>query len=172
MNWSQTVQVLSPRISATETADSRLEFESAVMPCYAGLVRRLTLILGDPDDARDAAQEAYLRAFRAWPKFDGVDVRAWLYTIGIRLAFNDLRSRRRWLRAVARVQPKAWPDPFDPDLAAALASLDPRTRSALLLTLVDGYTQGEAAGILGVPVGTVSSWIARGRRRLRESLEI
>jgi RNA polymerase sigma-70 factor (ECF subfamily) len=128
------------------------------------------LVLGDTDEAQDIAQDAYLQAFRAWGRFDGSDVRAWLYTIALRLAFNQIRRRRRWLVAIRRVDPKPWRDPADPDLWAALQDLDPRMRSALLLNVVDGYTQVEIAEMLSVPVGTVSSWIARGRTRLREAL--
>jgi RNA polymerase sigma-70 factor (ECF subfamily) len=145
-------------------------FEPAVAPLYAGLVRRLVLVLGDADEAQDIAQDAYLQAFRAWGRFDGSDVRAWLYTIALRLAFNQMRQRRRWLAAIRRVDPKPWRDAADPDLWAALQDLDPRTRSALLLNVVDGYTQVEIAEMLSVPVGTVSSWISRGRTRLREAL--
>jgi RNA polymerase sigma-70 factor (ECF subfamily) len=141
------------------------------MPHYAGVVKRLTLVLGSVEDARDVAQEAYLRAYRSWSRFDGADVRAWLYTIALRLAFNELRSRRRWLSALRRLEPKRWIDPADPDLSAALAGLDGRSRAALLLTIVDGYTQAEAAAILGVPVGTLSSWLTRGRERLRQVLD-
>jgi RNA polymerase sigma-70 factor, ECF subfamily len=128
------------------------------------------MVLGDADEAQDVAQDAYLQAFRAWDRFDGADVRAWLYTIALRLAFNQLRRRRRWLAAIVQLRPKPWRDPVDPDLWAALQDLDPRTRGALLLNVVDGYTQPEIAEMLGVPVGTVSSWIGRGRARLRDAL--
>ncbi|MGZ6272982.1 MAG: RNA polymerase sigma factor [Candidatus Limnocylindrales bacterium] len=147
------------------------EFEPAVAPLYAALVRRLTVVLGDADEAADVAQDAYLQAFRAWSRFDGSDVRAWLYTIALRLAFNQLRRRKRWLAAIRRIEPKPWHDPVDPDLWAALAVLDPRMRGALLLNVVDGYTQTEIGEMLGVPAGTVSSWIARGRASLREALK-
>jgi len=147
-----------------------ISFEPAVAPLYAGLVRRLVVVLGDADEAQDVAQDAYLQAFRAWERFDGSDVRAWLYTIALRLAFNQLRRRRRWLAAIRRIEPKPWHDPVDPDLWAALEDLDPQSRSALLLNVVDGYTQTEIAEMLSVPVGTVSSWISRGRARLREVL--
>ena len=146
-------------------------FETAVRPHYANLIRRLVLVLGDERDAEDIAQEAYLKAFRSWDRFDGSDVRAWLYTIALRLAFNQLRGRRRWLAAIGRVEPKPWHDTSDPDLWAALATLDPRTRTALLLNLVDGYTQAEIASMLTVPEGTVASWISRGRATLRRTLE-
>ena len=145
-------------------------FEAAVRPHYANLVRRLVMVLGDERDAEDIAQDAYLKAFRAWSRFDETDVRAWLYTIALRLAFNHLRGRRRWLAVIRRVEPRPWADPPDPDLWAALRALDARTRSALLLNVVDGYTQAEIARMLSVPEGTVASWISRGRAALRREL--
>ena len=146
-------------------------FEAAVRPHYASLIRRLVLVLGDERDAEDVAQDAYLKAFRSWDRFDGTDVRAWLYTIALRLAFNHLRGRRRWLAAIGRIEHRPWADPADPDLAAALANLEPRTRAALLLNVVDGYTQAEIATMLGAPEGTVASWISRGRATLRRELD-
>jgi len=146
-------------------------FEAAVRPHYPNLVRRLVLVLGDERDAEDIAQDAYLKAFRSWDRFDGADVRAWLYTIALRLAFNHLRGRRRWLAAIGRVEPRPWTDMTDPDLWAALGTLDVRTRSALLLNIVDGYTQAEIARMLAVPEGTVASWISRGRAALRRELD-
>ena len=62
-------------------------------------------------------------------------------------------------------------DPADPDLWAAIGTLDARTRSALLLNVVDGYTQAEIARMLAVPEGTVTSWISRGRATLRQALD-
>ena len=158
----------SDRAAAAQDAEDA--FEEAVRPHYANLVRRLVLVLGDPHDAEDVAQDAYLKAYRSWDRFDGVDVRAWLYTIALRLAFNQLRGRRRWLAALDRIEPPTWSDPSDPDLAAALGTLDVRTRSALLLNVVDGYTQAEIARMLSVPEGTVASWISRGRAVLRREL--
>ena len=156
---------------AAASKDDPRAFETAVRPFYASLIRRLVLVLGDERDAEDVAQEAYLKAFRSWDRFDGADVRAWLYTIALRLAFNHLRGRRRWLAAVRRVEPRPWAGPSDPDLWAALAALEPRTRSAILLNVVDGYTQREIAGMLAVPEGTVASRISRGRAALRAALE-
>lgn len=167
---SRTLRSRSQPPATTVTAVESGAFESAVAPLYGGLVRRLVLVLGDTDEAQDIAQDAYLRAFRAWERFNGTDARAWLYTIALRLAFNQMRRRRRWLAAIRRIDPKPWRDPADPDLWAALEDLDPRTRSALLLNVVDGYSQVEIAEMLSVPVGTVSSWISRGRARLREAL--
>jgi RNA polymerase sigma-70 factor (ECF subfamily) len=145
-------------------------FEKATGPHYSALVRRLVLVLGNEHDAQDVAQDAYLKALRSWNRFDGTDVRAWLHTIALRLAFNHLRGRRRWLAAIRRIEPRVWEAPSDPDLWAALRSLDARTRTALLLNTVDGFTHAEIAQILSVPEGTVASWLSRGRARLRREL--
>jgi RNA polymerase sigma-70 factor (ECF subfamily) len=163
----------APAAHATGARDAEIAatFEQAVAPLYAGLVRRLVLVLGDAEEARDVAQDAYLQAWRAWDRFDGADVRAWLYTIALRLAFNQLRGRRRWLQALQRIEPRPWADPVDPDLWAALQALDAKTRTALLLHVLDGYTHAEIGAMFGVPVGTVASWLSRGRASLRKLLE-
>jgi RNA polymerase sigma-70 factor (ECF subfamily) len=59
----------------------------------------------------------------------------------------------------------------DPDLWDALGHLKPEHRAAVMLTIVDGYTQVEAAEILSVPPGTVASWVSRAKERLRVELE-
>src|SRR5918999_4285791 len=90
-------------------------FEAVVGPHYDGLVRRLAFIVGDAEEAKDLAQSAYLRAFEAWPRFDGTDPRAWLYTIGINLALRELRRRSRWRRRTDQVD-QEWALRVDPDL--------------------------------------------------------
>ncbi len=147
------------------------DFAAAVDRHYPGLVQRLTLVLHDGEEAKDVAQEAYLRAFQAWDRFDGTDARAWLHTIALRLAFNRLRRRRiwdRWLRGERR--DPTWVMPERLDLWRALAGLRPQARAALLLNVVDGYTQAEIGRMLGAPEGTVASWVAEAKRHLREAL--
>ena len=147
-------------------------FEVNVAPLYSALVRRLTMVLRDPDAAQDVAQEAYLRAFRAWDDFDGRDVAAWLHTIALRLAFNELRRRRRLGAILARRSAPEWVPSVEIDLWNALERLEPRQRAALLLNVIDGYTQAEIAQMLGVPPGTVASWLTRSKARLRRELEV
>jgi RNA polymerase sigma-70 factor, ECF subfamily len=156
--------------SVSSAAPDPAAFEAAVGPLYGSLLRRLVVVLGNLHDAEDVAQEAYLRAFRSWSSFDGTDLRGWLYTIALRLAFNQLRSRRRRLAVLTGFAPDHWDDQGDPDLAAALGGLDPKVRSAIVLNAVDGYTQAEIARMLEVPEGTVASWISRGRAALRRAL--
>jgi RNA polymerase sigma-70 factor (ECF subfamily) len=147
------------------------DFSARVDPLHAGLIRRLTLVLHDNEEAKDVAQEAYLRAWRAWPRFDGRDLRAWLHTIALRLAFNRLRRRR--LTAAFLPRPVADPDWVVPerlDLWRALMKLSAKQRAALLLTAIDGYTQAEAAEILGAPAGSVGRWVSQARSQLRDQL--
>jgi RNA polymerase sigma-70 factor, ECF subfamily len=149
------------------------DFVEMVDPHYAGLVQRLTLVLRDTEDARDVAQETYLRAWRAWDRFEGPDARGWLHTIGLRLAFNRRRSRQRGMALVPRAgvtEAPAWVPGERIDLWAALGELRPVERAALLLNVLDGYTQADIAEILGAPPGTVAGWIAAAKRRTREAL--
>ena len=152
----------------------RSSFESSMPGHYGPLIRRLVFVLGNEDDAKDIAQDAYLQAFRSWGRFDGSNPRGWLYTIAVRLAFNRLRARKRWHVPTRRIEPPAWDAPSDPDLWAALMTLDARPRAALVLNSRDGFTQAEVAHMMSVPEGTVSSWISRARRsqkRTGDSLE-
>lgn len=146
-------------------------FVSAVAEHHPALVRRLTAVLGDREAAQDIAQEAYLRAYRAWDRFDGADARAWLYTIGLRLAFNERQRRIRWSHLLRRQNATpAWVQPEDVALHEALRGLRAEHRAALLLNVVDGYTQAEIAAMLQVAPGTVASWIARAKSHLRGAL--
>jgi RNA polymerase sigma-70 factor (ECF subfamily) len=159
------------RIELSRVArESAQPFEVVMAPLYPGLVRRLVLVLGSREDAEDVAQDAYERAYRAWSKFDGRDPRAWLHTIALRLAFNQLERRRVLGRIIARSAAVEWTDDVDPDLLSALNSLEPRTRACLLLNCLDGYSVKEIAAILREPPGTVSSRLSRARATLRVAL--
>jgi RNA polymerase sigma-70 factor, ECF subfamily len=147
-------------------------FEDAVTLHYPGLVRRLTVVVGgDVEAGRDLAQEAYARAYKAWDRFDGTDVRAWLHTIGLRLAFNERDRRVRWRRLMGgSVESATWVAPEDRGLHEAMRGLRREHRAALLLTVVDGYTQAEVAAMLEVAPGTVASWVSRAKAQMREAL--
>jgi RNA polymerase sigma factor (sigma-70 family) len=148
------------------------DLESAFRRHQPWLVRRLTLVVGDPEEARDLAQLTFLRAHERWPlDMDDAGVARWLAVVGVRLAISEQRRRRRWgFRAVAESD-ASWALQTDPDLWRSIASLDRRTRAALVLTVLSGYTQDEVAAALGVPRGTVASWLSRARDRLRPLLE-
>jgi RNA polymerase sigma-70 factor, ECF subfamily len=148
-----------------------LEFdlETELVRAYPFLARRLTIVLRDADAAQDVAQAACARALERRSRFRGGDARAWLYTIGLRLALNELRRRRR-LEALRPQDEPTWAMRSEPDLWIALAQLEPQHRAALVLSTLDGYTHSEIARILGVRTGTVSSWLSRSKERLRTLL--
>ena len=131
------------------------------------LVRRLALIVRDVDEAEDLAQQTFLRAAERWPFPPEQDVARWLAVVGVRLAIDERRRRRRWGFLAIRETDQEWAISTDPDLWRALAGLDRRTRAALVMTVLDGFSQDEVAAVFGVPRGTVASWLSRGRARLR-----
>jgi RNA polymerase sigma-70 factor (ECF subfamily) len=134
------------------------------------LVRRLALIVGDAEEAHDLAQETFVRLTENWPLPDTSEPARWLSTVGVRLAVDERRRRRRWGFLDLRETDATWAMAVDPDLWRALSRLDRRTRAAIVLTTLDGYSQDEVAGMLRAPRGTVASWISRGRERLRADL--
>jgi len=135
------------------------------------LVQRLALIVGDAEEAQDLAQRTYLRLVEHWPLPPEQDPARWLAVVGLRLALDERRRRRRWGFLPLRETDASWAVATDADLWQALAGLDRRIRAALVLTVVEGYTQDEVATALGVARGTVASWLARARDRLRPILE-
>ncbi len=161
---------VQPRAGASTVADG---VTAAIDAHYAALVRRLTVVLRDEEAARDVAQETCLRAYRSWADFDGRDARGWLYTIGLRLALNELARRKRWTARLggraAPAQP-AWVSARDVRIDDSLRALRPEHRAALWLNVVDGYNQAEIGAMLGVAPGTVASWVARAKTRLRKVL--
>jgi RNA polymerase sigma-70 factor (ECF subfamily) len=151
------------------------DLEAELLAIYPALHRRLTLVLRDAAEAEDIAQAAFARALEERRRFAGGDVRAWFYTIGLRLAFNELRRRRRADERPERPDRPEWSEPAwamtsEPDLWIALADLPLEHRAALVLSTLEGYTHHEIGSILGVPAGTVSSWLSRTKARLRDLL--
>ena len=152
-----------------QTAPLATDLETELLAAYPGLTRRLTLVLRDPIEAEDVAQAAFARAIEQKHRFAGGSARSWFYTIGLRLAFNELR-RRRSTRPIVPDDEPSWAMTSEPDLWLALGQLEPRQRAALLLSVLDGYSHHEIGRMLGVRTGTVSSWLSRSKTRLRDVL--
>src|SRR5258708_29715530 len=88
------------------------------------LVRRMALIVGDAEEAHDLVQEAFVRLTEHWPLPDGGDPARWLSTVGVRLAIDERRRRRRWGFLDLRDTDATWAIATDPDLWRALRRLD------------------------------------------------
>jgi RNA polymerase sigma-70 factor (ECF subfamily) len=153
---------------------------AAVIRHYDPGLRALAYrLLGDRDRMDDALQEAYLKAFRALPRFQRrAKVGTWLYRIVYNTCLDELRKARR--TAVEPLdenldQPGGWADPADVaagrgDLSRALAALPEQERAAVLLVDAQGFDYRDAARVLGVPEGTVASRLNRARASLRVAL--
>ncbi len=96
--------------------------------------------MGDATEAEDLAQQTLLRA-EHWQLPDGSDVRAWLAVVGVHLAIDERRRRKRWGFMPIRETDQEWAMATDPDLWRAMADLDRRTCAALVLTVLGGYTR-------------------------------
>lgn len=134
--------------------------------------------IGDPEEASDALQDAFLSAYRAADRFRGdAAVTTWLHRIVVNACLD--RLRRRTLRPVVSMNDDAMldsvapknPDPTSAreltlDINDALRHLPVEQRAALVLVDMMGYGVEEAARILDVPSGTIKSRCARGRVRL------
>ena len=143
-----------------------------------GEVWRLVAHLTDPSEADDVTQDVYVRAWRALPAYRAdASARTWLFAIARRACADSLRARGRRRRLAARVEGAASAgDPTSPDgsgvqaLNALIAELSPDRREAFVLTQLVGTSYEEAAGICGVPVGTIRSRVARARAEMIEAL--
>ena len=137
--------------------------------------RRLAFrLLGDRDRMDDALQEAYVRAFRALPRFAGdAALGTWLYRIVYNACLDELRRGRRRREVVLDDAAAAREDDVDArlDLAAALAALPVDLRAVVLLVDAEGLSYDEAAEVLGVPAGTIGSRLNRARAELRTALK-
>ena len=142
----------------------------AEIPRLRRYARALT---GDRAAADDLVQDCLERAwsrFHLWRR--GSDMRAWLFTVMHNIHVNDLRQARRRPSHLALAEDMAG-DPRQRDtlealgLARALARLPGDQRAAVLLVGLEDMSYAEAAKILGVPIGTLRSRLARGRERLR-----
>jgi RNA polymerase sigma-70 factor, ECF subfamily len=135
--------------------------------------------MGDADEAADALQDAMISAFRRAADFRGDSaVTTWLHRIVVNACLD--RMRRRAARPVAGGEhdldllartPQTAPDQdVALDVLAALRTLVPEQRAALVMVDMLGYSVADTAEILGVSPGTVKSRCARGRARLLPQL--
>lgn len=151
-------------------------------------------ILGDPAAADDAAQEAFISAYKALGSFRGGSFRAWLMRIVTNACYDELRrQKRRPQHGFEDLNPLDEPEEVDsagflisdeeaPEDAAERAELAKALRDCIqalslefrvvaILVDVQGYDYKEAAQTIDSPLGTVKSRLARARSRLQECLQ-
>lgn len=148
----------------------------ALLPRLRRLARMFTRSIADADDLVQLTLERALLRWQQWRPEQRLE--SWVYAIMRNAWFDELRARRRHgevpLDEIAEVLavPEEQAGPLDSiDVERALAALPEEQRAAVLLVLVEGLAYREAAEVLAVPIGTLTSRLARGRMALAAALE-
>ncbi|MGH7862962.1 MAG: RNA polymerase sigma factor [Candidatus Dormibacteraceae bacterium] len=156
---------------------SKADFDRLYAETYPRIFRTLAAILEDPAAAEDCTQDAFLKAFRAWPKWRAdAPAEAWVHRIALNTAFSAMRKRR--LREVGellrRLGAPAEADPSErvvgPDVIREIRRLPSKQAAALVLRHLHGYTNREIAVALGEPESTVATRLMVAKRTLRARL--
>lgn len=173
----------------------RLDFGALVDACQHKLYNVVLRMVGNPDDALDIVQEAFLKAYRSLDRFKGESgVYTWLYRIAVNTALSFRRSAAVQMSR-SSVSLDDNPRGDDPDskrevpdstydgsagaqrsetqehITRAITELEPELRTVVVLRDIEDLSYEEIAEILEVPRGTVKSRLHRGRLALREKLE-
>lgn len=135
---------------------------------------RLCRDLGTGGDTADLVQETYERMLRAMPGYAGRSpVRPWLLRIARNVCADSVRRNQRRRRLIERVALSLEPETReigDRSIETLVATLDRDRFEAFVLTQHVGLSYDEASLVLGCPVGTIRSRVARARSELRAAL--
>jgi RNA polymerase sigma-70 factor (ECF subfamily) len=155
-------------------------FEAEAMPHMDDLFRVAKWLVRDHVEAEDIVQETFVQALQSFHRYEqGTNCRAWLMTILYRVRSKRIRAGSH-LRLVndadERIAETIAFDPPPPQtitedgILQALAGLPPQFQDVVILSDVEDFTYKEIAETLNVPIGTVMSRLARGRKLLRGEL--
>jgi RNA polymerase sigma-70 factor (ECF subfamily) len=149
-------------------------------------------VIGEPDAAEDATQEAFISAYRKLHTYRGGSFKAWLLRIVTNACYDELRRRKR--RPTTPLEPT---DDFDEEIESpywlaadgeapedralraelseaiqhCLNDLSNDFRTVVILVDIQGMDYAEAADVMGTPLGTIKSRLARARRGMRHCLQ-
>ena len=152
-------------------------FEQVVRQWETQVLRTAYRILGNWADAEDVAQEAFLRLYRHGINFPSdAALRSWLYRVSVNLCLDRTRSSKRFeelpelVASGASAEALMIAEQQKHTLIAALGTLPPRERAAVVLREIEGLSTAEVSAILGSSDGTVRSQVANAIGRLRSIL--
>lgn len=158
------------------------DFQTGLVELLPRLRRFARVLRARDADAQDLVQQTVERALAARSKFRaGTRLDSWTFTIMRRIAIDEGRSILRWGRILSSEDTATVGVPdatqADEDLRAdalavrdAIHALPEDQRHAVALVLVEGLSYAEAAQVLGVPAGTLTSRLVRGRQSLMQTL--
>lgn len=153
----------SPEIEAV------LTFEDFYLDTRTEIGRAVALVLGNPDLAAEATDEAYTRACERWARIRGGNPSGWVYRVALNWALSVLRQHRR---SPHRLYQPLTDDPGTPEPAVhtAMAALDPKHRSVVVCRHLLGWSVAETAAALRIREGTVKSRLFRANQVLAAQL--
>lgn len=177
-----TERILDEYLAAAARVGDRQAWERLVARWQPRLFRHAWRLTGDPELARDMAQEAWVEIFRGLRRLDDVVAfPAWAFRIVTRRCQRAFRRADRELldaEALSEEEMPVTPERASAEFAAELAKvmsamreLPPAQRAALALFHVDNLSVAEIAVALDVPPGTVKTRLMHARRKLRARLE-
>lgn len=176
---------------ALQARDKRRSFEAEALPHMDALRRTALRMTRNEADADDLVQEAFVKAYRFWDKFEpGSNARAWLFKIMTNIFINDYRSKSRAPQSVsvdevddnfiygqlAAIPSVESPETellakiFDDDVKKAVEALPEDFRLVVVLSFLEGFSYQEIAEIANLQLGTVKSRLHRGRKLLQNQL--
>jgi len=156
----------------TEQPTRQEAFERIAMPHLRSLLRVARRLTFDGAAAEDLVQETMLLAWRGFHRFQaGSNARAWLFRILLNAFYGEGRkaSRAPAMRPAFEEGVRSMLQE-SVEITQALDALSLDQRAVVLLAVVEGFTCGEIAEMLRVPIGTVMSRLSRARQELRKSL--
>jgi len=176
------------RITAAKNGDLAA-FNHLVLK-YQGVAFNVAYrILGDPDRAADATQDAFIKAYKALGNFHGGAFKPWMLRIVTNTCYDYLRASKRKPSSSlddeldkSEYHPR-FRDPgegpadyierkeLNQMIQEAINQLSAHHRTIIVLVDIQGYSYEEAAGILDISVGTVKSRLSRARTKLRDILQ-
>jgi RNA polymerase sigma-70 factor, ECF subfamily len=155
------------------------DFDRLYRDSHGRVLRTLLGVLRDRPAAEECVQEAFVRAFQAWPRWrPDAPAEAWVHRIALNVAISHRRRER--LRTLGQVvlhlghfpASATAPDPAQSaELLTALRCLPPPQAAVLVLRFSHGYTNREIAAALGVAESTIASRLSAAKARLRRELE-
>jgi RNA polymerase sigma-70 factor (ECF subfamily) len=165
-------------LSEDDTGDALArEFETRLVECSTLAFRIAYSVLRHREDAEDAAQEAFTRAYRSFSQLrDRERFRAWIVKATWRVAITKYQQKRRRRGRELEVEVEtASPDSADAAERAgrlwrAIDTLPEKLRMTVILAGIEGHNMREVAALLGVPEGTVKRRLFDARQMLKERL--
>jgi RNA polymerase sigma factor (sigma-70 family) len=153
--------------------EERADYEWLFRAAFPRIHRTVYLVLRDYGRAEEVTQDAFLKLLENWRKVSSYEQpEAWVRRVAIRLAVRqaDREGGRRAREEAADRQPAQVPPEPDPAVAAAISSLAPRQRAAVVLHYYEDLSVLDVARVLSVSESTVKQHLHRARVRLAELL--